>query len=89
MKSIRIEEAGTVKTRSREILLTEEETASLLNLSKRTLQAWRGRGCGPRFIKVGRSIRYRSENVQEFVNENVHQSTSEDSYRVKANVLTI
>ena len=60
-------------------LIDEEQAAAILKLSPRTLQAWRVRGCGPKFVKVGRSVRYQSEEVQEFVNENVHQSTSEKS----------
>ena len=68
------------------LLRTEGEAAAFLNLSKRTLQDWRVRGCGPKFVKVGRSVRYRLEDVQAFVKENVHQSTSEKRYRVKVNV---
>ena len=58
------------------LLRTEDEAAAFLKLSNRTLQAWRVRGCGPKFRKLGRSVRYRLEDVQAFVNENVHQSTS-------------
>ena len=71
------------------LLWTEDKAAAFLHLSQRTLQAWRVRGCGPKFIKVGRSVRYRLEDLQTFVNENVHQSTSEKSYRVKASLLTV
>ena len=67
-------------------LINEEHASAILNVSTRTLQAWRVRGCGPKFRKLGRSVRYRLEDLQKFVNENVHQSTSEKSYRVKANV---
>ncbi len=69
-------------------LINEEQASVTLKVSPRTLQAWRVRGCGPKFIKVGRSVRYRLKDVQTFVNENVHQSTSEESSRVKTNVLT-
>lgn len=58
------------------VLMTEGETADYLGLSCRTLQAWRVRGCGPKFVKVGRSVRYQLEEVKEFVSDNVHQSTS-------------
>ena len=40
-------------------LLTERQTAELLNISTRTLQAWRSDSVGPPFIRVGRTIRYR------------------------------
>ncbi len=69
-------------------LIKEDQASITLKVSPRTLQAWRVRGCGPTFIKVGRSVRYRISDVQEFVNRNVHQSTSEESYRVNANLIT-
>jgi hypothetical protein len=40
-------------------LLNERQAAIILNLSSRTLQAWRAQGCGPKFVRAGRSIRYR------------------------------
>ena len=67
-------------------LINEVHAGAILNVSPRTLQDWRVRGCGPKFRKLGRSVRYRLEDVQAFVNENVHQSTSEKSYRDKTNV---
>jgi predicted DNA-binding transcriptional regulator AlpA len=86
MESTCREEVATAQTISGDVLLREEEAASFLDLSQRTLQAWRVRGCGPKFHKLGRSVRYRLEDVHAFVNENVHQSTSERSYREKFNV---
>ena len=70
-------------------LINEAQASVTLKVSPRTLQAWRVRGCGPRFIKVGRSVRYRIGDLHEFVKSNVHQSTSEKSYRVKVNSLTV
>ena len=70
-------------------LINEEHASTILKVSPRTLQAWRVRGCGPKFRKLGRSVRYRVEDVQAYVNENVHQSTSEKGYRVKTNLFTI
>jgi predicted DNA-binding transcriptional regulator AlpA len=89
MQSTCREEVIIAQKVSGDVLLREGETSSILGLSKRTLQDWRVRGCGPKFVKVGRSVRYRLEDVQAFVNENVHQSTSEKSYRVKGNLLTV
>ena len=70
-------------------LINEEQASAILNVSPRTLQDWRVRGCGPKFRKLGRAVRYRLEDLETFVNENVHQSTSEKGYRVKVNVLTV
>jgi hypothetical protein len=36
--------------------------------SVHTLRDWRKRGKGPRFVKVGSSVRYRLTDIEEFVN---------------------
>ena len=47
--------------------LTEREVADLLGLSVATLRAWRHRGKGPRFLRLGRSVRYLPADVADFV----------------------
>jgi hypothetical protein len=40
-------------------LLDEKQAAALLNVSVKSLQAWRCRGGGPKFVKIGkRLVRY-------------------------------
>lgn len=58
-------------------LLTEQETATLLKVSKKAVQGWRYRGGGPRFVKVGRCVRYRLEDLQAFVLAALRNSTSD------------
>lgn len=43
----------------------------------RTLQRWRQEGTGPTFLKVGRLVRYRQQDLEEFLNQNIRNSTSE------------
>ena len=47
--------------------LTEREVAALLGLSVATLRAWRHRGKGPRFLRLGRSVRYLPSDLADFV----------------------
>ena len=47
--------------------LTEHEVAELLGLSVATLRAWRHRGKGPRFLRLGRSVRYLPSDLADFV----------------------
>ena len=47
--------------------LTEREVAELLGLSVATLRAWRHRGKGPRFLRLGRSVRYLPSDLADFV----------------------
>jgi len=59
-----------------EPLLTEIQAAELLNLSTRTLQSWRIKGGGPRFLKLGRAIRYRVADLNEWLEARALAHTS-------------
>lgn len=41
--------------------------AEITGLSIRTLNTWRCRGGGPRFLKLGRAVRYRRRAVLEWL----------------------
>ncbi|MBS4084027.1 MAG: helix-turn-helix domain-containing protein [Rhizobiales bacterium] len=53
-----------------EALLLEIQAAKLLNLSVKTLQAWRNRKRGPTFIRAGRAVRYRRSDILQWVEAN-------------------
>ena len=59
----------------------ETEAASFLGVSVRTLQAWRVRGGGPRYLKIGRSVRYQRRALTSFQEKHSVGSTSEVSAR--------
>ena len=60
-------------------LLRQAEVARILNLSPRTLEAWRHRGGGPRYYLLNpRCVRYRRSDLIEFLEERVRTSTSGD-----------
>jgi predicted DNA-binding transcriptional regulator AlpA len=58
--------------------LTESQAAELLGLSSRTLQAWRVRGVGPRYTKLGRSVRYPRRELVAFQKLHTVSSTADD-----------
>jgi hypothetical protein len=58
-------------------LRTEQQAAALLKVSVKTLQGWRCRGGGPRFVKIGRSVRYQLADLDAFVQAAVRSSTSD------------
>jgi len=58
-------------------LLNESSVAKQLHFEVKTLQAWRCRGGGPAFVRVGRLIRYAPESVQLWILSRTVQSTSE------------
>jgi len=47
--------------------LVDESRLAMRRVSRSTLQAWRYRGRGPRYIKIGRLIRYRNADVDAFL----------------------
>ena len=54
-----------------EILLTTNEAAKVLGLPPQTLVNWRHTGRYPLpFIRVGRLIRYRSADLNDWIEEN-------------------
>ncbi len=55
--------------------LTEREVAELLGLSVATLRAWRHRGKGPRFLRLGRSVRYLPADLDDFVRASAVDTT--------------
>ena len=59
-------------------LLGEVQAARLLNLSVRTLQAWRTKRSGPAFVRAGRAIRYRRRDLYAWMDANTVSSTLPD-----------
>jgi len=70
---------STSVERDPDLALNENCAAELLGVSTRTLQAWRVKGAGPRFVKIGRAVRYRRRALIEFLNERTFASTTEAS----------
>jgi predicted DNA-binding transcriptional regulator AlpA len=52
---------------SETLALTESETARRLGVSISGLRKWRRNGSGPRFIRLGRLIRYLASDIQSFL----------------------
>ena len=52
-------------------LINEKEAAGYLSVSIRALQQWRHRREGPRWVMVGRCVRYRPCDLREFVEANL------------------
>jgi predicted DNA-binding transcriptional regulator AlpA len=47
-------------------VLTDVDVAERLGVSRFTVRSWRLKGVGPRFLKMGRAVRYRSKDVDEY-----------------------
>lgn len=68
-------QAVTTPTRA----LTEREVSTLLGLSVATLRAWRHRGQGPRFLRLGRAVRYLPADLERFVHDSAVDARTESS----------
>jgi hypothetical protein len=58
-------------------LLSQRDAALMLALSVRSLERFRVRGGGPRYIKIGKAIRYQQEALVRWVAARERASTSE------------
>jgi excisionase family DNA binding protein len=50
-----------------EPLMSLPEVAAWLNVSVKTMYNWHARGQGPRGVKLGKGIRYRGEDVRQYI----------------------
>jgi predicted DNA-binding transcriptional regulator AlpA len=57
--------------------LNEYQAAEFLGLSVRTLQAWRVRGGGPRYLKIGKAVRYQRRELVAYQKQHTVGSTAE------------
>lgn len=63
-------------------VVNEAEAARILGVARRTLQDWRFRGVGPRYIAYSRrSVRYRVSDLLEYMERCVRTSTSDPGPR--------
>lgn len=58
-------------------LLNEADAAKLLGVVPKCLQAWRVRGGGPVFLKVGRLVKYTQADLDAWLEGRRRQSTSD------------
>jgi excisionase family DNA binding protein len=58
-------------------MLTVLEAADYLRLGTRTLERFRCSGLGPKYVKLGRYIRYQRDALDEWIAGRVVRSTSE------------
>ncbi len=69
--------ANPAISRDPDSFLTEIQAAEFLALTVRTLQSWRLRGGGPRYVKCGRACRYRRRELIDWTEANTVSHTSQ------------
>jgi predicted DNA-binding transcriptional regulator AlpA len=69
--------SAPAKTNEIDPLLHPVQVAKLLGVSLSWLAKSRMNGTGPRFVKIGRAVRYALSAVQEYIKSRQRLSTSE------------
>jgi excisionase family DNA binding protein len=70
-------------------LLTTEQAAKRLGISKGTLDMWRYRGKGPRYVKFkgekgrGGSIKYRLRDIQRYIEQSIRYTGDDNANNPK------
>ncbi len=59
------------------LVLTPEQAAAALNVPERTIERWRATGTGPRFVKLGRRVAYRPDDLTAFIDAQVRSHTGQ------------
>ncbi|HEY9367518.1 helix-turn-helix domain-containing protein [Streptomyces sp.] len=59
----------------RRTTLKTPEAATYIGVANRTLENWRNRGKGPRYIRAGRAVVYRIRDLDAFLDERTVKTT--------------
>jgi len=57
-------------------IMTTAQAAQFLGLRTNTLEIWRYRGTGPQYLKLGRAVRYRLSDLEDFIQACTKQKTN-------------
>lgn len=66
-----------------EPLLTEDDVARILNVHPGTLRNWRCKGRGPRHIMIGAAVRYRPQDLRDYVEGRTRQPRNAQPVRTR------
>ena len=61
------------------LFLDTRQAAQYLDLQPATLEAWRCRGGGPIYLKLGRSVKYRLSDLDAWVHSRLRENTNQST----------
>jgi len=64
-------------------LLNTPDAATYLKISRITLEKWRSQGVGPIYVKIGRQVKYRREDLDIYITK--HTVNNEDRNKSSKN----
>lgn len=59
-----------------EMLIPAHQLPHYVGIAQQTLARWRHEGKGPRYVKAGRRIFYRTGDVRSWIDDQTRQSTA-------------
>jgi predicted site-specific integrase-resolvase len=68
---------SSARPASGELRDTRGLARKLKHTSPRTLERWRTLGTGPRYVKVGRRVLYRDEDIDQWMDQQTRSHTHE------------
>ena len=72
---------GFPESRRRDRLLGIQELAEFIGVPRQTIYRWRGQGRGPKAAKLGRHLRYRQADIDEWLRSQTDNGDLVDSVR--------
>jgi len=60
---------------NQQTFLDSDQAAQYIGLKRTTLEAWRCRGGGPKFAKLGRAVRYRKADLDDWIESRIRENT--------------
>jgi predicted DNA-binding transcriptional regulator AlpA len=60
-----------IRAPSSETFIPDTIAATMIGLTAPTLRRWRHEGRGPRYCKVGSSVRYKVADLEEFISKRI------------------
>lgn len=60
-----------MESTAKPIAMTERDVATALGVSPAALRKWRGEGRGPKWVKLGRLVRYRLTDLETWLAMNL------------------
>lgn len=69
---------GMSANKEQPLVVNETTAAKFLGVTRATLQGWRHKGIGPKFLKYsGGCVRYKMNDLEQFMESSIRQSTSD------------
>jgi predicted DNA-binding transcriptional regulator AlpA len=60
---------AALKMQTMDRLIDQKAVSEIMGVSTKTLEYWRWKKIGPKFLKVGKLARYLESDIQEFISQ--------------------